>query len=120
MTGGPALDPDVIDSLRQLTPPGEPDVLAEILAVFLEEVPKKVRALQAAVDAGDAAQAARLAHSLKGSSGNIGARSLLELCRRMDDLAKTGDLSGAAPIVAALTGEFHRVELEIKQLQQTS
>ena len=120
MAADRALDSHVIESLRQLTPPGEPDVLTEVLKVFLEEVPKKIRALQAAVDAGDAAQAARLAHSLKGSSGNIGARSLLEVSRRIDDLAKSGDTGHLTPLIATLTGEYHRVELEIKQLLQTS
>ena len=115
-----ALDPAVIQSLRQLTPAGEPDVLAEILQLFLDEVPKKIRALQAAVDAGEAAQVARLAHSLKGSSGNIGANSMLDVCRRIDDLAKAGDLERVSPLVATLTSEYHRAELEIKHLLQTS
>ena len=36
------LDPAVIESLRQLTPPGEPDVLNEVLAIFLQEVPPRI------------------------------------------------------------------------------
>jgi HPt (histidine-containing phosphotransfer) domain-containing protein len=118
--GDVVLDPAVIESLRQLTPPGEADVLAEILTMFVDEVPKKIAALQAAVLAGDAAQVARLAHSLKGSSGNIGAAAMLDVCRRIDDLAKAGDLARVTPLVAALTSEYHRVELEIKHLLRTS
>jgi HPt (histidine-containing phosphotransfer) domain-containing protein len=115
-----ALDPKVIDSLRQLTAPGEPDVLAEVLKIFLEDVPKKIRSLQLAAEAGDAGQVARLAHSLKGSSGNIGATSMMDVCRRIDDLAKAGDLEGVTPLLPTLTDEYHRVELEIKHLLQTS
>jgi HPt (histidine-containing phosphotransfer) domain-containing protein len=117
---GPALDPIVIGNLRELTPPGEPDVLAEVLQLFLHEVPKKIQGLQAAHAAGDAPQVARLAHSLKGSSGNIGANSLYEVCRKIDDVAKAGDLPRVAPLLAALTEEYHRVELEITQLLHTS
>lgn len=120
MAPDPALDPNVIDTLRQLTPPGEPDVLAEILHLFVDEVPKKIRALQSAVQAGDAPLVARHAHSLKGSSGNIGAAALLDVSRRIDDLAKAGDLARVTPLLATLTEEYHRVELEIKQLLQTS
>jgi two-component system, sensor histidine kinase and response regulator len=120
MAGDSALDPDVIESLRQLTPPGEPDVLAEILQLFLEEVPKKIRLLHAALNSGDAPQVARIAHSLKGSSGNIGANSLHDVCRQIDDVAKSGDLPRVTPLLAALTDEFQRVELEIRQLLQTS
>ena len=120
MPADPELDPRVIERLRALTPPGEPDVLAEILQVFLEEVPKRIRALDAAAAAGDVSQVARLAHSLKGSSGNVGARSLFDVAQRIDDLAKAGDLPRVTPLVATLTGEYHRVELAIKQLLQTS
>ena len=120
MTADRALDPKVIDRLRQLTMPGEPDVLTEVLQLFRDEVPKKLRALQTALGAGDAAEAARLAHSLKGSSGNIGADSMRDVCGRIDELAKSADLGRVAPLVASLTDEYHRVELEIKQLLQTS
>ena len=115
-----ALDPRVIESLRQLTPPGEPDVLAQILTVFLEEVPKKIRALQVALDAGDAAAAARAAHSLKGSSGNVGASALLDICRRVDERARSGDMAQIAPLLPSLMSEYHRVELEVRRLLQTS
>ena len=115
-----ALDPKVIDTLRQLTPAGEPDVLAEILQLFLDEVPKKLRALQDAVERADAPEAARVAHSLKGSSGNIGAGDMMDVCRRIDDLARTGDLAAVAPLLASLTSEYHRAELEITHLLQTS
>jgi HPt (histidine-containing phosphotransfer) domain-containing protein len=120
METDPVLDPKVIESLRQLTPPGEPDVLAEILNLFLDEVPKKILALQTALNAGDAHEVGRAAHSLKGSSGNIGAGSLFDVASRIDDLAKNGDLSAVTPLVATLTSEYHLVELEIKQLLQTS
>ena len=48
MTTRGVLDPAVVDRLRQLTPPGEPDVLAEIFTVFLEEVPRRIERLKAA------------------------------------------------------------------------
>ena len=120
MAADPVLDPAVIDRLRQLTPPGEPDVLAEILNLFVHEAPKKIQLLQSALDGGDAGQVARVAHSLKGSSGNIGANALNDVCRRIDDLARSGELSAVPPLAAALTSEYHRVELAIKQLLQTS
>ena len=120
MASDSALDPKVIDSLRQLTPAGEADVLSEVLNLFLDEAPKKIRALQEAVNRGDAAEAGRVAHSLKGSSGNIGADSMMDVCRRIDDLATAGDLAAVAPLLPSLTSEYHRAELEIKHLLQTS
>ena len=116
MSSGDVLDPDVVKSLRQLTPAGEPDVLVEILTVFLDDVPKRIVALRAAVVAGDAFAMQHAAHSLKGSSGNIGARALHDVCRQLDDRARSGDLARVTPLLESLATEYGRVEAEIKRL----
>jgi len=116
MSGGDVLDPTVIDSLRKLTPPGEPDVLVEVLQMFLEEVPRRMARLRAAAQAGDAVEVHRAAHSLKGSAGNIGAHALFAVCRQLDETSKAGDLSGADHLVDALGVEFGKVEGEIRRL----
>ena len=112
----PALDPAVIESLRQLTPPGEPDVLKEVLQLFLEDVPGRIERLRAAWQAGNAVEVQRSAHSLKGSAGNIGASHLLAVCRQLDDRGKSGDLSNLPGLVASLDAEYDRVAAEIQQL----
>jgi len=110
------LDPAVIESLRELTPPGEPDVLNEVLTIFLQEVPPRLERLRTFLAAGNIVEVQRAAHSLKGSAGNIGARALHDICRQVDDKGRAGDLSGLAPLVAALTLEFDKVEVEIHRL----
>ena len=112
----PVLDPAVIESLHQLTPPGEPDVLKEVLQLFLEDVPGRIERLRAAWLAGNAVEVQRSAHSLKGSAGNIGASDLLAVCRLLDDHGKSGDLSNLPGLVASLDNEYARVEAEIQQL----
>ena len=113
------LDQAVIDTLRQLTPAGEPDVLAEVLKLFLEEVPPRIDRLRNAWASGNIEQMHRAAHSLKGSAGNIGARRLYDVCRQLDEMGKAGDLAGAAPLVDALGVEFGKVESEIHRLIPT-
>jgi HPt (histidine-containing phosphotransfer) domain-containing protein len=109
------LDPAVIERLRQLTPPGEPDVLGEILTVFLAEVPRRIDRLKAAWRAGNGADVQRAAHSLKGSSGNIGADALFEVCRQIDERARTGDVR-LEELIDALDREYGKVETEIRRL----
>jgi HPt (histidine-containing phosphotransfer) domain-containing protein len=116
MSAPGVLDPDVVERLRQLTPPGEPDVLREILNLFLDEVPKKIDSLRLALTSGDAATLQRAAHSLKGSSGNIGARAMYEVCRQLDDRAKSEELARLQPLVEALQAEYGKVESEIRRL----
>jgi HPt (histidine-containing phosphotransfer) domain-containing protein len=110
------LDESVIQTLRQLTPPGEPDILVEVLKLFLAEVPPRIDRLRNAMAAGNIQEVHRSAHSLKGSAGNIGARRLYDVCRDIDDKGKAGDLAGAAALVDALAAEFRNVESEIRRL----
>lgn len=119
MSARGVLDPAVVDSLRQLTPPGEPDVLTEILTVFLAEVPRRIDRLKAAWRAGDAGEVQRAAHSLKGSSGNIGADALFEVSRQIDERAKGGELR-LDELIAALDREYAKVEAEIRRLLQAA
>ena len=112
----PALDPAVIVSLRELTPPGEPDVLKEVLQLFLDDVPGRIGRLRQAWQAGNAVEVQRAAHSLKGSAGNIGANDLLAVCRTLDERGKSGDLTDMDGLMASLDTEYGRVEAEIVQL----
>ena len=112
----PVLDAAVIDTLRQLTPPGEPDVLAEVLELFLQDVPRRIEKLRAAYDASDAVELHRAAHSLKGSAGNIGAQALYGVCRQLDEKGRAGDLADAKPLVEALVAEYARVEVAIGRI----
>jgi HPt (histidine-containing phosphotransfer) domain-containing protein len=110
------LDPAVIDTLRQLTPPGEPDVLAEVLRLFLQEAPPRIERLRNAWASGDIEEVHRAAHSLKGSAGNIGARQLYEVCRRLDEAGRSDDRSGVAQLVDELGAEFTKVKSAIHRL----
>ena len=76
MSEAPVLDPAVVSGLRQLAPASEPDVLAEVLNLFLVEVPLRMDRLRNAWAAGNIEEVHRAAHSLKGSAGNNGARRL--------------------------------------------
>lgn len=116
MSDPDVLDPVVIETLRQLTPPGEPDVLAEVLKLFMDEVPRRIHRVRQALDAGDATAVQRAAHSLKGSAGNIGAHRLYEISRQLDDTAKARDLAALAPLVGTLGAEYAKVEAEIQKM----
>ena len=71
--------------------------------------------LHAALDAGDAALAHRIAHTLKGAAGMIEANRLRELALEVELAMKAG---GAAPLalIAALDEELARVLAEVDAL----
>ena len=114
------LDGAVMATLRQLTTPGEPDVLTEVLQLFLQEVPPRMDRLRIAYAAGNIEEVYRAAHSLKGSAGNIGAQRFMGVCRQLDEMGRAGDLTDAAPLVAALGREYETVAAEIGLIIGTS
>jgi HPt (histidine-containing phosphotransfer) domain-containing protein len=89
-TAGPALDQSVLDSLRQYDPDGEQGLLVDLVATFEVEARDRLMSLRAAIGLGDGIAAGRLAHSLRGICGAIGATHLAELSRRLELAAGDG------------------------------
>lgn len=116
MGAAPVLDPAVIATLRQLNMPGEPDVLTEVLKLFLEEAPSRLAKLRNASAMRNIQEVQRIAHSLKGSAGNIGASAMFEICRELDGLGRSGSPESVDRLVDALDAEYVKVEAEIHRL----
>ena len=113
----PALDLAVLESLRQLTRPGEPDVLREVLATFLADAPRRIAAITNAIQGQDAHALLRAAHTLKGAAASIGAAGVQGRCRELESTARKGDVEpGATAVLSALGEELERVRSEIARL----
>lgn len=81
---------------------GDEDLAKEILGGFLEDVPRKVTALKEALDKSDAPSVQLQAHTLKGTSANIGAVALQEVANQIEIAGETGDLVKAGSLVSKL------------------
>ena len=79
----PVLDMSVIEELLSFSDDGDPELLLDLIQMFLDDGPVKVAAVTEGVASGDMDKAERAAHSLKGSSGNLGARLLQYACEAM-------------------------------------
>jgi HPt (histidine-containing phosphotransfer) domain-containing protein len=66
--------------------------------------------LRAAAAAGDARQAAALAHKLKSSSRSVGARGLGDLCAELESAGKAGDKVQVMQLLSQLGAMFTKVE----------
>jgi CheY-like chemotaxis protein len=114
-TGALAVDPAVLAELRGLDEDGE--LLTTLITHFLAETPERMAAMQAAVSRRDAAALAETAHALKGSSGNLGATRMQELCGELQTLGRAGDLASAGALLDRLDEEFSRVRPVLQQEQ---
>ena len=105
---------DVSDLLSQVE--GDISLLKELTGLFLEDCPNLMAELQDAVACGDAEGIERLAHTLKGSVGNFGAKRASEAALRLQQIGKSGDVSDASELYIALDGEIKRVIAELNAL----
>jgi PAS domain S-box-containing protein len=105
----PALDPTVLVELRQFQGEGELDIMQELAEAFQFETPPLLETLRQAVAEGQPEQLRRAAHNLKGSSNNLGARTMAALSAELETLGKNGTVAGAAELVTRLEQEYQHV-----------
>jgi HPt (histidine-containing phosphotransfer) domain-containing protein len=72
---------------------GDVELARELLAAFMEDSPERAASLGKALDAADADQASKMAHSLKGMCGVVRSSELVALALHMEETAKEGDLA---------------------------
>jgi PAS domain S-box-containing protein len=104
-----ALDLTVLTELRQFQGEGELDIVQELAEAFQFETPPLLETLHEAVAEGQPEQLKRVAHNLKGSSNNLGARTLAALGAELETIGKRGTVEGAAELATRLEQEYQRV-----------
>ncbi len=109
-----ALNPKVIRELRDLET-GSPGLVKELIDLFLREAGIHLAGLRASLDGRDARAFERAAHTLKGSSGNLGAQAMSRICGELQDIGSAGDWVRAPGGVSRLEEEFHRVKAELEE-----
>jgi len=110
------IDPQAIENLRSLNPGDNDEFLREITGIFLEDTPLRIAELGQSLVAGDVAKFTRAAHSIKGSSANLGAMALRTVAEKLEHQSRTEGLGNAAALVAEVRTEFARAEGELRKL----
>ncbi|MHC8386162.1 Hpt domain-containing protein [Pseudomonas sp. LB3P14] len=93
------LDRDVLNALQEVME----DEYPMLLDTFIADSEERLCTLR---NAEDAALLMNAAHSFKGSSSNMGAIRLAELCNELEQLAKQKSLAGIEKLVGEIAGEF--------------
>lgn len=96
------LDRDVLSTLKEVMEEG----YLELLDTFLNDSEARLRVLH---EARDAEKLGATAHSFKGSSSNMGAIRLAELCGELEQRAKQPSLGGIEKLVNEIDSEFAHV-----------
>ncbi len=117
----PGAEVPILDQSRLLEQfGGEPEILAELRDLFLDDFPRQIEAMERGLAAGDADEVARAAHSLKGASGTFGADRVYRVTMDLEAAARAGDLTAAALGLALLRDELAKVTVLIDGLGPSS
>jgi CheY-like chemotaxis protein len=93
-------------ALENLTDLGGDAFLAEVIDTFLADAPTLLEALRRSLDNGATEELRRTAHTLKSNGATLGAETFAELCRELEQQAKTKKLAAASDLVGRIEQEF--------------
>ena len=112
----PPLNTRVLDDIRGLQAPGRDNVLARIIALYLDEAPRLLDALRVAVEREDGAALTRTAHALKSISGHLGAERVSLLCRQLETVGRGDSVADAETLFRALQAEYATAAAALEEL----
>lgn len=112
------LDMAVVDELLSLTEDGNPELLLDLIQMFLDDGPRKVELVVQGLQAQDFEQMERAAHSLKGSSGHLGAHLLQEVCEQIQVTSSKRDPALAKSLTEQLAARFAEAQQALRSLRQ--
>jgi len=111
---GPAMpDPTAMRKLTDLVG-GDPRLVGELIESYLEETPKLLARLEAAMRAGDADGVRLAAHTLKSSSADFGALALADLARDLEAKARAGSMANAGRRATQVQVEYEKVRAALE------
>jgi len=82
------------------------DDFVELFELYMQTTACDLKELRAGLKAGDAEQVHKKAHSIKGSSGNLGLDELYRLARDIDDRARVGSLDGLEDLLQVFDNKY--------------
>ncbi|MDH3641314.1 MAG: Hpt domain-containing protein [Gammaproteobacteria bacterium] len=106
------LNSELIHELKELME----DEFSLLLETYLQESEKQFTNARSAWEEQDLDALMRFAHSLKGSSSNIGAERLSSLCGRLESGAKQSEREGLPDLLAEVAAELADVRNEVQAM----
>jgi CheY-like chemotaxis protein/HPt (histidine-containing phosphotransfer) domain-containing protein len=112
-----SLDDGALKNLRDL---GGDDFLGEVIDAFLADGPELMATLRRSLDEQSAEELRRAAHTLKSNGATLGAEQFAELCRTLEQRAKSGELDGASQLVDRIEQEYRPLAEALSTLRSES
>ena len=113
---GAALDSGQLHRLRTALDRGGNATLRRLVETFVAETAPRLATLRRVVDGIDRPAIRQVAHVLRGSCGNMGARRMMELAGRLERGAGEGEAAVLEALAADLEAAFPRAEAALRSI----
>jgi HPt (histidine-containing phosphotransfer) domain-containing protein len=99
---------------------GDVDLLADVVQLFLDDCPKRLAAISAAVEQRDAEAIRTSAHALKGAAGTIAAAAVFEAAQTLERIGAEKRLDAAEAARRVLAREAANLMDTLRRLLPSS
>jgi signal transduction histidine kinase/HPt (histidine-containing phosphotransfer) domain-containing protein len=110
------LDPTIIAELREMPPTDGISMLRELVDLFLAGAPQRIAQISKAID--DPTNLAFYAHALKSMSLNLGARRIVEISQKLEDMGRAGNVAEARTLLKDLEITFDQTKAHLLPLRE--
>ncbi len=94
---------------------GDEDLAKDIIAVFLEDLPKRILALKGDLDRGDVGSAGGQAHAIKGAAANLGGMALSAAAFEMEEAGQAGRREELAALLPEMERQFDLLKTRLRE-----
>jgi two-component system, sensor histidine kinase and response regulator len=117
----PSEEPPGVDAAIALARVGgDPQLLAEIIALFQHDAVQQLAAIRTAIERGDGPGLQRAAHTLAGSVGCFGASQVVQTARTLEAMGRTTNLEGALPAFQLLDRQLQMLQPALTELGRST
>lgn len=106
-----SVDLAVLTTFDEAQLDGEPDLIVELIDLYLEEASKLLAGMREAVAKKDELPIKQAAHSLRGSSGNLGILQMALMCREVEHMKSDNILA-----IEVLVNKMEHELVEVRQI----
>lgn len=110
------IDLSVVEELRSLSTIEDPDVFKEVVELFCKHTQERVALMTQSFSQQDIRKLKMDAHSLKSSSGGVGAIQLMSLCIKIEEMIDSDQVTGLKGLIEQLSREFVTAKTALEDL----
>ena len=112
-------DNPLLTRLRELVQETDFEFVIELVDIYLNETPTQIQTMVKALDNQDHHMLTIAAHTLKGSSLNLGAKQLGAACLRLEELGRSDIPISAGIDTKEIESEFEQVKANLLAFKQS-